>query len=400
MASCISFHSHNLSRTKEPCSCFLTILNPTRPGLLPSALRAVRWRVDRRGNQSFAALEKFFRWTMRCSQLGIRTPPANHDSELAVVVITRNEALNIGVCLESVVRALVPFPGTPVVVVDSDSTDETVSIALGYPVTVYRYRAGKFTAAAGRRIGFENVSSRYVLFVDGDCCLDPGWLKAALPLIRTNPDVAVVHGAREEVILGTYPAPKRAAVDAYGLGGNGLFRSAVLHKVGTFNPYLVSWEEGELLGRIQAAGYRAKRTSAIMFTHRVKHKDNLESLLRRYRRRMFGGPGQVLRVSFRQGLFAYHVRRFNRYLYTLGYLVIGAILLLIGAIFGWQFPQFGWIGAGVAAFAWLWFRRRSLGSAVYIVAEWFMIAVAMPGGFAMNPPAPEAFRPQVEQVSP
>jgi glycosyltransferase involved in cell wall biosynthesis len=318
---------------------------------------------------------------------------------LAVVVITRNEAHHIGACLEAITQAVSDFPGTPIVVGDSDSNDDTVAIALRYPVTVYRYRASVLTAAAGRRIGFDKVNARYVLFVDGDCCIEASWLKPAMELILECSDIAVVSGLRRESFEGVTPAFRSTspAPEEYDLGGNALYCSDVLHQVGGFNPFIISGEDDELLGRIKAAGYRAIRTPEVMYTHHTMPKDTMQDFMRRHSRGMNQGFGQVLRVSLRQGLFTYHARRLNRYLLLLGYLAFGAIFGIVGGLLSRPLLPLAWVVIGVLAFAWLYYRRRSIRGATYIVADWLIVVFFMVAGFLKRPQSPEKFAPQVEK---
>lgn len=324
----------------------------------------------------------------------------NDLAELGVVIIARNEERHIEACLSAVMEAVRPFPGTPVILVDSDSSDDTVKIAKPFPVTVYRYRAARLTAAAGRRIGFERVHARYVLFADGDCRIEANWLRLAVSLMQNAPQAAVVYGARREVFEGVAQEFKSAgpAPEDYDLGGNALYRADVLKMVGGFNPFIVAEEEGELLARIQAAGYGAVRTREVMITHHTLPKDSMREFWRRYRRAS-RGRGQVLRLAIRQGLLPYHARRFNRYLLTLAYLTIGAILGATGAMFMAPILPILWICLGVLAFVGLCIRRRSLRSAVLITADWTLTGTTILWDFLRPPVEPASFSAVVERLN-
>jgi hypothetical protein len=54
---------------------------------------------------------------------------------------------------------------------------------------------------------------------------------------------------------------------------------------------------------------------------------------------------------------------------------------------------------GMLAFAGLWYRRRCLRSAVYIVSEWVLGAVGLVVGFLTPLPNPHTFAPIVEPLS-
>ena len=253
-------------------------------------------------------------------------------SQLGVVVIARNEARHIGACLDAVVKAVKPYPETPIIVVDSCSSDNTVEIALRYPVSVYRYSAVRSTAAAGRSIGFKRLQSDYVLFVDGDCCIEEAWLEKGMDALKNNDGAAVAYGPRREIFesvrsdfQSSGPKPQE-----YSLGGNGLYRTDTLRTLGGFNPNIVAYEDNEVLGRILANGYRAIQTSETMFTHHTEPKDTISAFVARCRNGYMLGPGQILRLSLSQGLLRYYIRQFNRYLLTLGYLLTGVIAIIFG----------------------------------------------------------------------
>lgn len=324
------------------------------------------------------------------------TPPT-----LAVVVVTRNEERRVGRCLESVLRAIGPYPNTRVVVVDSESTDGTTRVALQYDVTVCRYRDRVKSAAAGRRIGFGQVAARYVLFLDGDCSLCQDWLPDAIRLLNERPDVAVVYGSREEVIEGPGTARQRegGSSRSYGLGGNALYRADVLRAVGSFNPFIAGNEEAELLGRILAAGHRAVAMPAVMVTHFYElAKDTPIESVRRWRRGYATGVGQILRLGLAHGLFGYYLRQWKHPVIVFGFLSAGLVAALIGARQGTPALPVVWLATGAAAFSLLAIRRASVKEAAHIAADWLVVAVSLLPAFLSTPKSPASFRPEVEML--
>jgi CelD/BcsL family acetyltransferase involved in cellulose biosynthesis len=315
---------------------------------------------------------------------------------LAVVVITRNESQQIAGCLESVLAATRDLPDTQVVVVDSDSTDDTVVIAGRYPVDVYRYRGPRMSAAAGRRIGLDQVAARYVFFIDGDCRVAPGWIASAIEILERDPTVGIVCGGRQNAYLGDEGLDFKDVGCA--LGGTALYRRDVLVRAGGFNPFITGAEEQELLARILALGYHKVATPQLMAVHYTGMKESVDGLWRRQRSGMLGGPGEVLRASLSTGTFPYHAREFNRYLLTFAFIAVGVICALAEI---WE-PAFlliwlavGWI-AGVA----LSVRRRSIREAMFIVADWVLVAMNGVVSFARVPRMPESFTFELERIEP
>jgi len=81
-------------------------------------------------------------------------------SKLSVIIITKNEEANIRDCLESVVWA------DEVIVVDSNSTDETVNICKEFGAKVYVHDWPGFGAQKNRALGYATGS--WILSIDAD----------------------------------------------------------------------------------------------------------------------------------------------------------------------------------------------------------------------------------------
>jgi len=82
-------------------------------------------------------------------------------AKLSVIVITRNEAANIGDCLKSVSWA------DEIIVVDSGSADDTVSIAIGLGAQVYEHADWPgFGPQKNRALGY--ATGHWVFSIDAD----------------------------------------------------------------------------------------------------------------------------------------------------------------------------------------------------------------------------------------
>ena len=86
-------------------------------------------------------------------------------SKLSVVVITCNEAANIGRCLQSVAWA------EEIVVVDSHSTDDTREIALENGAVVFPHDWDGYGPA--KAFGVSRTSFPWVLSLDADEAVSP-----------------------------------------------------------------------------------------------------------------------------------------------------------------------------------------------------------------------------------
>lgn len=86
-------------------------------------------------------------------------------ASLSVIIITKNEALNIRACLESVAWA------DEIIVVDSGSTDDTVAICREFTTHVYNHDWPGFGAQKNRALGY--ASKDWVLSLDADERITP-----------------------------------------------------------------------------------------------------------------------------------------------------------------------------------------------------------------------------------
>ena len=183
---------------------------------------------------------------------------------VVAVVISRNEEPWIETTLQAALAAVEPFPDSEVVLVDSCSHDRTVARAQQFPVRLVELRPNApLSPALGRLVGQDLTRSRYVLFVDGDTEIDAAWVATGLDYLERHPSVAAVDGKLPERYyedgrqVGSSPdvfAAGDAPAEVEGLGGNALYRRSALEGVGSFNPFIVSYEEAELAARLRKSG--------------------------------------------------------------------------------------------------------------------------------------------------
>jgi len=196
-------------------------------------------------------------------------------SRLAVIAIGRNEGARLERCLASLQSA-----GVPVIYVDSASTDESQQLAARLGATVHDLSLDRpFTAARARAEGFEvmlagTTRPEYVMFVDGDCEVEAGWLDRATAFLDGEPGFAAVCGRRRE----RHPdaSPYNRLIDrewatpvgpADACGGDAVFRRAAYEVVGGFNPAIIAGEEPELCARLRGQGWAIMRLDAPMTIH-------------------------------------------------------------------------------------------------------------------------------------
>jgi GT2 family glycosyltransferase len=187
------------------------------------------------------------------------------------VIIGRNEGARLVACLASVAGQV-----RRMVYVDSGSTDGSVEAARSAgAVVVALDLAQPFTAARARNAGMAALEgAAYVLLLDGDCALQPGFVAAGLATFAACPAAVVVCGRRRERF--PWVSVYNALCDAewntpvgqtLACGGDALMQLAAVRRIGGFRAGLIAGEEPELCVRLRAAGGQVWRIDAEMTLH-------------------------------------------------------------------------------------------------------------------------------------
>ncbi len=197
---------------------------------------------------------------------------------MACVVIGRNEGARLIESLHSVEAS-----GLSQVYVDSGSTDGSADAAEGLSVRSLRLDPSRpFSAARARNQGLDEIvrrcpEMRFVLFLDGDCTLDPRFPSVAADMMKDNAECAIVTGHLSEQypdrsiynrlcsIEWQSPAGRLTRLNA--LGGIMVVRVSAFQAVGGFNEKAIAGEEADLGVRLHLAGYSIIKADAPMAMH-------------------------------------------------------------------------------------------------------------------------------------
>ena len=201
--------------------------------------------------------------------------PPQIDESLGVVVIGRNEGERLRRCLNSV-RQL----ASQIVYVDSGSTDHSRDMAAEMGASVIELDlSSPFTAARARNQGAfhlleQRPNTEYILFVDGDCEVIPGWLEASTRFLREHPHCAVGCGRRRERF------PQKTLYnrlcdqewntpigETRECGGDALIRASAFSSVNGYRDGMIAGEEPELCLRLRQKGWTIYRLDHEMTLH-------------------------------------------------------------------------------------------------------------------------------------
>lgn len=198
--------------------------------------------------------------------------------QIGFVTIGRNEGDRLIRCLNSLQHH---SPAqSPIVYVDSGSTDGSVNYALDRGIHVVELdMTESFTMARGRNAGFKFLVQnfpelQYIQFLDGDCEMLPGWIEVAKDILQTDETVAVVCGRRREKFPSFTIYNRLADMEwntpignAKACGGDMLARIKAIQDIGGYNSKLICGEEPEMCIRLRQQGWRIQRIDADMTSH-------------------------------------------------------------------------------------------------------------------------------------
>ncbi len=120
---------------------------------------------------------------------------------VSIIIPTRNAAHTLPQCLQSIAALEYPSEQIETIIIDGDSHDTTVAIALAARATVLKGCADGPTAA--RLLALPIARGKIVAFTDADCVVSKNWLKNA---------VRHLERGEADVIGGPLEAPKQNVI--------------------------------------------------------------------------------------------------------------------------------------------------------------------------------------------
>jgi GT2 family glycosyltransferase len=124
-------------------------------------------------------------------------PAAKHpeNSSVSVIVVSYNGSDHIKECLESLCRCS-PVGTTEICVVDNGSSDDSVRIAKSFAAqhgsVLVLESATNRGYAGGVNFALPHVNGDYIVVLNQDMVVEPGWLNQPVSLLEASPEVGAV----------------------------------------------------------------------------------------------------------------------------------------------------------------------------------------------------------------
>jgi glycosyltransferase involved in cell wall biosynthesis len=206
-------------------------------------------------------------------------------NKVSVIITTRNEEKNVKKLLESLKKQM--YKNIEVILVDNQSTDNTVKISRDYTKKIFSYGPER---SAQRNFGAINSTGEYLLFIDADMELTPHVVSECLKAIKLNKNIAGIVIPEESIATDFWGEVKAFERSFYNESGDQttdaarFFNKSIFDEVGGYDESLTGPEDWDLPERIQKKGYKIGRITAV-----IKHHERIESLVSLARKKYYYG---------------------------------------------------------------------------------------------------------------
>lgn len=326
--------------------------------------------------------------------------PASKLQQLTVSIIIKalNEEEHIAAAIQSALAALREIDGE-IILADGGSSDRTIDIARRYPIGIVQLnRPEDRSCGSGAQLGFQYSRGRYLLLMDGDMRLHPGFLPVAIETLARSPGLAGVGGVACEPVEMTEEYqqrrkrhnPDRRAGRVTRLDGCGLYRRAAIESIGYLTDRnLHAAEELDLGARLHSASWTLIKLDRTMVYHEPHKAGAYRLLLRHVFSRRACAVGELIRAATSKPHFWFILRHNRQWLVCL--LVTGWWIALLATV-PFLPGSLSMLVAGailLLPFAGMSLRWRSFRLGLYSVTGWNAVALCFwPGWWRPRiPPA-------------
>lgn len=218
---------------------------------------------------------------------------------VSIIIPTKNSAKYLEKCLQTVQSQ--SYKNIEVIIVDSGSTDQTLSLAKKYHSRVLQFKpklaAGRFEATQKRNYGVTQAKGTYVYYMDADMELPPELISQAVKLCKKDADAVIF--CEDSFGEGVWARAKNLERMCYwgddSIEAPRFFKKKVWDKVGGLDEEVGGGgDDWDLYQKLKDQGYKVERTEA-----RVRHNEGKLELGHLWKKRFMYGRDSLLYIKKR-----------------------------------------------------------------------------------------------------
>lgn len=218
---------------------------------------------------------------------------------VSIIIPTKNSAEFLENCLKSIKNQT--YENIEIIIVDGNSSDNTIAIAKEYKTTIYYYspkvKLGIFDAPHKRNFGVKKAKGEFIYYVDTDMELSRQVVEEAVGLLISGFDAAIVK--EDSFGTGAWARAKNLERRCYWgddtIEAPRFFKKDVWNKLGGLDEKLGGGgDDWDLYQKLLEKGYKVARTKSL-----VKHNEGNLKLTKLIKKRFMYGRDSFRYVSKR-----------------------------------------------------------------------------------------------------
>ena len=209
---------------------------------------------------------------------------------ISIVIRCKNEEKWLSSCLSAC--TLQSWHDIEIILVDNDSTDNSLEIANYYNATILNIPSKNFNFSRALNIGIQASRGEYVAILSAHCIPQTDQWLSVMASHFTNSDIAAVYG-RQEPLPDTKASDKRDLWITFGLdrriqtkdyffhNANSMIRKSVWNQL-HFNEEIHGVEDQDWARKIQKLGHQIvyEPLASVYHHHGIHHSQNEDRALR------------------------------------------------------------------------------------------------------------------------
>jgi cellulose synthase/poly-beta-1,6-N-acetylglucosamine synthase-like glycosyltransferase len=255
---------------------------------------------------------------------------------ISIIIPARNEEKYITRCLAGIRKLNYPQDKIEIILVDNNSTDNTVKIAENFqPIKILQIE-GKISRL--RNEGGRMASAKILAFLDADCIPEKDWLKKSINILKDDNNIKVVSAILSLENRDTSPWIEKYWIDYLRAGYVNKINFVetissfcfvvdkdTMEKIGWFNEKLSTCEDSDLGYRISQSGFNLCVSRNI----ETVHLGNAKTVKQFYLRQVWQG-GSNLKNFFSHKFLLSELPSILIPAFFLFFFLLSVILLLLG----------------------------------------------------------------------